>query len=203
MSATNSPFGFRAVSMKGGQPMTGAQRAYRAGIDTAALAKGSLVSLSTRASGAHIVACTAAGVAATRSVNTVLGVVNGVSYTDQNGKQVFSQSLPANAVTAGYTNILVYVIDDPDVVFEVQASGSLTAADVGNNVETNAFTVSSGTPLTKQSTGTVASPAVITTATWRIVDIVEDSSNTAGDAFTRVRVVINPTYHMYGIVAGL
>ena len=201
MSAISAPFGFKPVMYTGAAPMSGGVRWLRAGIDTGAIAKGGLISLSTKANGSHAVAVTAAGVAGTRSINTVLGVCQGIRYVDPNGKPtVGAQYLPASAVTAGYTQIFIQVCDDPDVIYEVQANGTLGLADVGQNVETAVFTADA---TKKLSNTTVTSPSVLTTATWRIVDIVEDATNTAGDAFTRIRVRINPGYHMYNIATGL
>lgn len=200
MSAINAPFGFKPVMQSGHAPHGGGTRWMRVIADTGAIAKGGLVSLSTKASGSSIVAVTAAGAAGTRSVNTVLGVVMGVRYIDSNGTQIMGQYLQANAITAGFTQIFVQICDDMDTIFEVQASGSLTVADVGQNVETNAFTVDA---TKKLATMTVASPSVITTATWRIMDIVEDATNTSGDAFTRIRVRMNPGYHLHNIATGL
>jgi hypothetical protein len=200
MSAVNAPFGFKPVMQGGHAPHGGGVRWYRAGIDTGAIAKGGLVSLSTKANGSHAVAVTAAGVAGTRSVNTVLGVIMGVRYVDANGTQIMGQYMQANAVTAGFTNIFVQVCDDPNAVFEVQANGSLTAADVGQNVESAVFTADQ---VKKLANTVVASPSVLTTATWRVVDVVEDATNTSGDAFTRIRVRYNLGYHMTDIATGL
>lgn len=56
MSAISAPFGFKPVMYTGAAPMSGGVRWLRAGIDTGAIAKGGLISLSTKANGSHAVA---------------------------------------------------------------------------------------------------------------------------------------------------
>lgn len=53
-----------------------------------------------------------------------LGVFAGVQYTDATGKPTFSKSWPG--ATAGATNIVAYVYDDPENIFEVQVGASGT-----------------------------------------------------------------------------
>jgi len=61
--------------------------------------------------------------------NRILGVFRGVEYTAADGSVVFSKYWPASTVA---TDIKAMVIDDPNVVFGAQSSGSTVAADVGN-----------------------------------------------------------------------
>jgi hypothetical protein len=196
MSTISAPFGFRPVQRAGYAHNSGGVRWIKAAVDTGAIAKGGLASL---AATGDVVACTAAGTT-TRDANTPIGVVMGVRYVDPTGRPGFSAYLPANAVTAGYTAISIQICEDENMLFEVQAAGSLSTADVGANVSPATFTVDT---TKKLSNTTVTSPAVTTTAMFRIVDIVEDATNTSGDAFTRVRVRFNPGYHAYNNAVGL
>lgn len=196
MSAINAPFGFKPVMSAGYNPHNGGTRTVRCTVDTGALAKGGLVSL---AATGDIVAVTAAGTT-TRDANTPIGVVAGIRFINPQGKQSYDAYLPANAITAGYTAIFVTICDDVDTVFEVQAAGSLSFSDVGANVSPATFTADA---VKKLSNTTVTSPAVTTTAMFRIVDIVEDVQNASGDAFTRVRVRFNHGYHAYTNAVGL
>jgi len=59
----------------------------------------------------------------------LLGIFQGVEYTNAQGEVVFSKYWPASTSA---TNIKARVIDDPNVVFGVQSAGSTVAADVGN-----------------------------------------------------------------------
>jgi hypothetical protein len=196
MSTVNAPFGLRPVMINGGQPYTGAGRWIQANVDTGAIAKGSLVSLS---SAGDIVACTAAGTT-TRDVNSPIGVVLGVSFVDPTLKQPqWDQYLPANAVTAGYTNIMVQIEDDPDALYEIQFGSAITRANIGENCIPTTFTVNTTSKLSNTVGGTLS----VTTAMFRIVDIATDMQNAPGDAFTRIYVKFNPGYHAYTMAVGL
>jgi hypothetical protein len=60
-------------------------------------------------------------------------VFNGVSYTDPTtGEQVFKNYYPGS-ITA--SDIIANVIDDPDVVFEVQADDTFPVADLFGNFD--------------------------------------------------------------------
>lgn len=79
----------------------------------------------------------------------IVGVLAGVEYIDPTGKPCVSPNWPG---TAGCTNIVAYVYDDPDLEFEVQvgASGSgYVQAAIGDQADLVAGTPNS---LTGQST---------------------------------------------------
>ena len=59
----------------------------------------------------------------------IVGVFEGVEYTNAAGDSIYSKYWPTTQVA---TNIKAYVFDDPMVVFGVQSAGSTVAADVGN-----------------------------------------------------------------------
>ena len=69
------------------------------------------------------------GIESAAAGNRVLGVFDGVEYTDGSGNVVFSKTWPASTAA---TNIKAYVYDDPYITFGVQSAGSTVAADVGN-----------------------------------------------------------------------
>jgi hypothetical protein len=119
-----------------------------------------------------------------------LGIVTGVQYTDPTLKYtLFASYLPAAAVTAGYTNIIVSVIVDSDQLYMIQADGAITQASIGLNLD---MSVPSGNALTGYSTGTAVSATVAATLTFplRIVDLVNQNSlfgggrSAPGDAYT-------------------
>ena len=89
-----------------------------------------------------------------------------------------------------------YVMDDPDILFEMQADGSGAQTVIGNNVAVvqTAGSTSIGTSKNAIDTSTVAS----TTATLpiRIVDISSKSDNTAGDSYTDLVVKFNAGHIM-------
>lgn len=52
----------------------------------------------------------------------LIGIFAGVQYNDATGKPTFAKNWPGTVT--GATNIVAYVYDDPDEVYEVQVSGA-------------------------------------------------------------------------------
>lgn len=65
---------------------------------------------------------------ASAGANDFGGVFAGVEYTDSNGRRQFSKMWPANLAPLAGTTWNVWVWDDPDIVYEVQANGTLGEA---------------------------------------------------------------------------
>tara|TARA_R110002033_G_scaffold13672_3_gene40651 strand:+ start:395 stop:976 length:582 start_codon:yes stop_codon:yes gene_type:complete len=125
---------------------------------------------------------------------TPIGIFLGVSYTDPNTSQkTFSQFYPASTVAS---DISAYVLDDPDVLFEMQSDGSAAQTVIGNNVAVvqTAGTTAIGTSKNAVDISTIA--ATTATLPLRIVDISPKSDNTAGDAFTDLVVKFNAGHLM-------
>ena len=125
MANKDAAFGCKPVRMMGGAPYSGGQSRYRiaSGVTTP-LFQGDLVTqLTNGVLGRHV---------ATGTV-PIIGVFNGVSYTDPTtGEQVFKNYYPGS-ITA--SDIIANVIDDPDVVFEVQADDTFPVADLFGNFD--------------------------------------------------------------------
>lgn len=110
MALTASPFGFLLRKHPTGQSRA---NAYTIGTGYAtAIGYGDPVALNTDG---------------TLNIGTagsdVIGVFAGVQYTDATGKPTFSKNWPAGQVA---TNIIAYVYDDPDNVYEVQVGATGT-----------------------------------------------------------------------------
>lgn len=125
---------------------------------------------------------------------TPVGIFLGVSYTDPNTSQkTFSQYFPASTAA---DDIQAYVLDDPNVLFEMQADGSAAVTNIGNNVAVvqTAGSTSIGTSKNAIDISTAAS----TTATLpvRIVDISPKSDNAAGDSYTDLVAKFNAGHIM-------
>ena len=123
MANNNSPFGCKPVRMMGGAPYSGGQSRYRiASGATTPIFQGDLVTqLTAGVIGRH---------AASGTV-PIVGVFNGVSYTDPTtGEQVFNNYYPGSIAAS---DIIASVIDDPNVVFEVQADAAMPVADLFGN----------------------------------------------------------------------
>ena len=64
---------------------------------------------------------------------TFLGVAAGFVYTDADGKVHYTDQIPASKTSftdeQGAAGVTVYVWDDPDIVFGIQADGNTTKVD--------------------------------------------------------------------------
>lgn len=198
MAATAAPFGLRPVKKLGGGYNTNALREIKMATNSAtAIFTGDLVSVVLGQPAAATATPTT-----TASANTPTGVCVGVRYTDPVLKQeLHAQYLPANAVNLGYTNIYVKIVDDPDMLFMVQADGAVTLANIGRNAPLGNF---GGSTTTGNSSVRLVSASIAVTATLavRIVDILTDGQNAPGDAYTNVIVKFNHGVHAHQNATG-
>ena len=199
MSTVQAPYGLRPINLIGGQSFTGGTiRKYAMTTNSATgIFFGDVVQIADGQPSALTASPTTSSVG-------VVGVCVGVQYTDPTLKySQWAQFLPANAVSSGYTNIYVSVIDDPDQLYQVQADGSVTAADIGNNAALGNF--SNGSTTTGNSKVNVsATTANTSTLAVRIVDLVDGAPtfSTPGDAYTDCIVKFNFGVHSYYQSAG-
>ena len=128
MAATATPYGLRAVNHLGGTPYAGSTRMYPIASATAInIYYGSVVNV---LGTGFLTANLTVGTAAAPFVAGTVGIFVGCTYTDPGSNQVvFRQNWPTGTVTA---DAVAYVIDDPAVIFQVQANGAVTAAALGS-----------------------------------------------------------------------
>lgn len=194
MATVQAPYGLRPINLIGGQSFTGGTiRKYVMTVNSATgIFFGDVVKI---ADGEPSALTTTP----TTSTKGVVGVAVGVTYTDPTLKYTqFAQYLPANAVNAGYTNILISVIDDPDQLYQVQADGIVTRAEIGNNSALGNF--SNGSTVSGNSKVNIsATTANTSTLAVRIVDLVDGAPtfSTPGDAYTDCIVKFNFGVHSY------
>ena len=124
MSATAAPFGLRPVGNLGGT-YNSSFRQYPI-----------LSTESTRICFGDVVKLTDAGTTTTIQKDTgttsatPIGIFMGCRYTDiSTGQTQFSQIWSGTA----HTNGMVYVADDPNILFEIQADGSVNDDDIAAN----------------------------------------------------------------------
>lgn len=108
MSLLVSPFGFLLRKHPTGQSRG---NAYTCSASAATMGYGDPVALDTNG---LLIPGTAG--------NDVVGVFAGVHYKTATGKPTFSKNWPGS--TAGATDIVCYVYDDPDNIFEAQVASS-------------------------------------------------------------------------------
>jgi len=130
---------------------------------------------------------------------TPVGVFMGCSYTDPSTNQkTFNQTFPASTAAS---NIMAYVLDDPNVLMQMQGDATLAQTTLGNNV---AVVQTAGSTTIGRSKNAVDSSTVATTNTLplRIVDFVDGPTSTVGDSFTDVIVKFN-VGHIYVNTTGI
>ena len=183
MASTAAPYGLRPVNLLGGQSFTGSTRSIKiANAYAANIFYGQPVSIN--ASGVVIAETGTTTIATTG----VVGVFVGCTYTDPNLKyKVFKQYWPTGTVA---TDAYAYVVDDPDIVMQAQANGTVAQTDLGANI---GFGTSAGSTDTGNATTPLANSTIATTATLplRIVGFVDGPDSAVGDAFTDILVKWN------------
>jgi hypothetical protein len=189
MANKDAAFGLRPARMMGGAPFSGGQSRYRiASGYSGKIFQGDLVKQ-----------VTGGGVerAAASSTVPVVGVFNGCQYTDPTtGETVFKNYYPGSIAAS---DIIAFVIDDPNVVFEVQADAAFPVADLFGNFDIvdNATTgdVKSGR---SNMVLDVTTGATTTTLPLKAIDISQDPDNDdVASANTNVMVVIQN--HIAGV----
>jgi len=190
MSATNAPFGLRPAFHPSGLDRA---QALAGGITSGyatQILKGQPVAYSP--SNGVIVAVTANSTNAAWS-----GAFAGVQWTDTTGRARVSNYWPANtAYTAG--TCVAYFYNDNNIVYEIQADGSMAQTTIGNEyLFTNVTNGSSTTGLSQATLGASTAVGNATQGQMRVVDLAPYVDNAWGDAYTIVRVV-NSNSQMFG-----
>ena len=118
------------------------------------------------------------------------GAFAGVEWTDTTGRRRISNYWPAN--TAYQTGSCVaYFYNDLDVVYEIQADGSISQASLGE--EANFTNLTAGSNVTGLSQATLNHTTLGTGVQGQvqIVDLAPYVDNAWGDSYTIVRVKVS------------
>jgi hypothetical protein len=143
------------------------------------------------------------GLIAAGTDGPALGVFMGVEYTPSDGRRRYSNWWAAGQVA---TQIVAYYTDDPAITYEIQADGSVTEANMGNQADVNAEV---GNTTTGFSTISLATAGLISGGAVKLLRIVGISSgpgpvapgNSWGDAYTIVQVQISNHVFVAGVDA--
>lgn len=128
------------------------------------------------------------------------GAFSGVEWTDTTGRRRVSNYWPAStAYQAG--SCIAYFYNDPQIVYEIQADGSLPSTAVGDQADLSNVAAGSNVTGLSQCTLSTTLVGVGGTATMRIVDLAPLVDNAWGDAYTVVRVTINKSQYQATVVA--
>jgi hypothetical protein len=195
MPNVDAPFGLRPIRHKSGAAYNGSFNPYFVPSTYAtALFIGDPV-IKTGTSNTAIVTAAAAGKfgigtlpeinkAAAGTTNRVTGVIVGFAPDPDNLGRIHNPASTAR---------VVYVCDDPDVVFEIQADGTIAAAQVGLNacfIYTNAGSTVTGRSGAELDT-TSAVPATTVGFQMQIQRVLNQEDNEAASDFTICEVRLN------------
>ena len=136
----------------------------------------------------------------TSVVAGTVGIFVGCSYTDPSTNQLtFNQQFPASTAAS---DIMAYVVDDPDLVFRMQGDGSIAQTGLGNNVS---LVSTAGSTSIGRSKNAVDASTIATTNSLpaRIVEFVDGPSSSVGDSYTDVLVTYLPLSHAYETALGV
>ena len=180
MSATSAPFGLRPAF-------------HPTGLDRAtALANGITSTYSSDIlKGQPVKYIAASGVIqpVTATGDAVSGAFAGVEWTDTTGRRRVSNYWPAN--TAYQTgSCIAYFYNTPDIVYEIQADGSVAQTAVGLDANLSNFAAGSNVTGLSQATLVATPLSTGTQGQVQILDIAPYPGNAWGDAYTIVRVQI-------------
>ena len=191
MSATNAPFGLRPAY-------------HPSGLDRAtALADGILSTYSTDILKGQPVKLDTSGVIQVAAAgDAFLGAFSGVEWTDTTGRRRVSNYWPAS--TAYQTGSCVaYFYNDQNIVYEIQADGSMAQTTIGNEYNfTNTTAGSSTTGLSQATLGSATAAGNGVQGQMRVVDLAPYVDNAWGDTYTIVRVV-NAQSQFFGSVTAI
>ena len=180
MSNKDAPFGLRLVGKLGSGVANGGMTEYK----LASEASGNIFSgdpVKMTNTGTILVA--AAG-------DECIGVFRGCQFTDSNGEPVFSSHYTDGTVSS---DIVAFVVDDPDAVFEIQSAGSPAQTDVGLNAD---ISYTAGSTKTGMSAVELSGTTAATTATFRIMGFSSDPDNSATGS-ANVNVIVKFNEHFY------
>jgi len=189
MANKDAAFGLRPAHMMGGAPYSGGQSRYRiANNQSGAIFQGDLVKQLTGGTVSR---------AAAASTVPVVGVFNGCQYTDPTtSEQVFSNYYPGSVAA---DDIIAFIVDDPNVVFEVQADDTFPVADLFGNFDIVDQSTTGDTRSGRSNMELdVTTGATTTTLPLKAIDISQDPDNDdVASANTNVMVVIQN--HIAGV----
>lgn len=208
MANSDTPFGLRPIRYASGAPYNGAARPYykAAGYGTAVFIGDCVVKTGT----ANTAEVSVPGLG-TFDIGT-LPTINRTSPGDVNtdaeritGVVVGFGANPDSLSTvhsAASTEAVVWVADDPTLVFEVQCPSAIAATQVGLNallIDTHSGSTTTGLSGTEMDGGDSTSPAADASYQLQIKRLINRVDNTPNTTFNKVEVMINTHTEAHGM----
>jgi hypothetical protein len=184
-------FGLRPSRQLNGSPFINAQNRYRiAANNTTAIFQGDLVQPTTSGQITRYVAGTS---------NAVVGVFNGCFYTDPTTqKPTWKNYYPAST---NASDIVAFVIDGPQTVFEINANASFAVADLFQNYSVTNVSGSTQTGISQVQLD-VATSGTASTFVVQAIDISQDPLN-SDLTVSSANIVVRISNHFYNQGTGL
>ena len=178
-------FGLRPSRQLNGSPFINAQNRYRiASGNSTSIYQGDLVTPLASGQITRYVANTS---------NTVVGVFNGCFYTDPTTqKPTFSNFYPSST---NASDIIAFVIDGPDTVFEINADETFAVADIFKNYSVNNVTGSTQTGISLVQLD-VSESGTAGTYVVQAIDISQDPNNN-DVATSNANIMVRINNHFY------
>ena len=178
-------FGLRPSRQLNGSPFINAQNRYRiASGNSTSIYQGDLVTPLASGTVTRYVANTS---------NVVVGVFNGCFYTDPTTqKPTFSNFYPSST---NASDIIAFVIDGPDTVFEINADETFAVADIFKNYSVNNASGSTQTGISLVQLD-VSMSGVDGTYVVQAIDISQDPNNN-DVATSNANIMVRINNHFY------
>lgn len=178
-------FGLRPSRQLNGSPFINAQNRYRiASGNSTSIYQGDLVTPLASGQITRYVANTS---------NTVVGVFNGCFYTDPTTqKPTFSNFYPSST---NASDIIAFVIDGPDTVFEINADETFAVADIFKNYSVNNASGSTQTGISLVQLD-VSESGTAGTFVVQAIDISQDPNNN-DVATSNANIMVRINNHFY------
>lgn len=185
MSTTSAPFGLRPAFHPSGLDRAQALANGIVSGYASNILKGQPVQYGTTANAGTLGTLVIAAV-----TGPIAGAFAGVEWTDTTGRRRISNYWPAStAYQVG--SCVAYFYNDTNIVYEIQADGTLSQTSIGNEYPFSNIAAGSSVTGLSQCTLSAAAPAGNgVQSQMRVVDLAQNVDNAWGDAFTVVRVVI-------------
>ena len=136
----------------------------------------------------------------TAVVAGTVGIFVGCSYTDPSTSQMtFNQQFPADTAAS---DIMAYVVDDPKLVFKMQADEAVAQTGLGNNISA---VNTAGSTTIGRSKNALDGGSIATTNSLplRVLEFVDGPTSAVGDAYTDCLVTYLPLSHAYETKLGV
>lgn len=179
-------YGLKPVRQLNGSPFINAQNRYRiASNNTTAIFQGDLVTPLTSGNITRMVANTS---------NVTVGVFNGCFYTDPTTqKPTFKNFYPG---TIAASDIIAFVVDAPDTVYEIKADATFAVADLFKNFQMTDVTGNTATGISLVQLD-VSESGTTGTYVVQAIDITQDPFNSDVSVSSNVGVLVRINNHFF------